>query len=218
MTSYWGPRYWYVLHSTLMLYPENPNIISKQIYTKFIELFVKLIPCPNCQKHFVELILKFPVNFNSKQDLEKWAFDIHNTVNKRLSKPKMDMDSYKIKYANINHEYIYDFIMYNKKRAYINHIPYNYLTSLLEILVLTYPCMKCRKLYRQEYLKSKIPSLYVSKIDLHRWIHTYFKIEGKHPKQSKPQHIVTKIDNTVKTSTEISPDVEHKNEQILHVL
>ena len=92
MTSHWGPLGWMTLHSISCCYPENPKQEDKLILTRFLEKFKETISCPHCKTHFSKMYEKYtryhPEWANSRYNLFLFICRAHNTVNKRLDKPK----------------------------------------------------------------------------------------------------------------------------------
>lgn len=80
------------LHSISLLYPESPSQADKQILKRYMDLFRDTITCPYCQNHFKIIYANYtrshPEWANSKFDLFMFVVRAHNTVNKRLNKPK----------------------------------------------------------------------------------------------------------------------------------
>lgn len=83
---------WMTLHSISVCYPENPQPGDKVIVARFIELFTECIPCPSCKNHFTSMFAtytrKHPEWANSRFNLFVAICRLHNTVNKRLDKPR----------------------------------------------------------------------------------------------------------------------------------
>jgi len=92
MTSFWGPMGWITLHSISVNYPENPNADDKAIVKKYLNLFAETISCPSCKSHFTNMYKSYTmVNPNwadSRFNLFLFITRAHNTVNKRLDKPR----------------------------------------------------------------------------------------------------------------------------------
>lgn len=104
MTSLWGPLGWMTLHSISLLYPESPSQADKQILKRYMDLFRDTITCPYCQSHFKIIYTNYarshPEWANSRFDFFMFVVRAHNTVNKRLNKPKPEsvqacLDMYK---------------------------------------------------------------------------------------------------------------------------
>jgi hypothetical protein len=100
----WGPSAWLFLHSISFQYPENPEQKDKTNYRLFFESLQNILPCPKCQKHYQENILKNPINLNSRNELIQWVIDIHNSVNKLNGKKEYSLDDVKKLYLT-NYNY-----------------------------------------------------------------------------------------------------------------
>lgn len=97
----WGPPGWTFLHSITLNYPENPTIKEKENYSNFFNLLSEILPCERCKEHYKKNIKENPINLNSKEELTKWLFDIHNKVNESNGKPIYDYDDFIDKYSEM---------------------------------------------------------------------------------------------------------------------
>jgi hypothetical protein len=92
MTSLWGPLGWMTLHSISLLYPESPSDADRKILKRFMDLFRDTITCPHCHQHFKIIFINYinahPEWSSSRFDFFMFVVRAHNTVNKRLNKPK----------------------------------------------------------------------------------------------------------------------------------
>jgi len=93
MTSYWGPMGWMTLHSISCLYPQSPTADDKQILVKFLTGFSETITCPSCRSHFDSMVTmykkRYPNWLDSQFNFFLFVSRAHNTVNKRLDKPRL---------------------------------------------------------------------------------------------------------------------------------
>ena len=89
--SVWGPIFWRTMHLVTIGYPSIPNEEEQQAAIAFFESLKLMIPCPICKEHYKENSQKFPVRdaVDNKQKLIRWLFDLHNTINEQLGKPKI---------------------------------------------------------------------------------------------------------------------------------
>lgn len=90
--SQWGPAYWRMAHSVTWLYPEHsPTHRQKEQMRLFFDLLPDLLPCPLCGNHFRETTATVhPLTeeaLSCRARLAHWLVDVHNEVNRRLSKP-----------------------------------------------------------------------------------------------------------------------------------
>jgi hypothetical protein len=92
MTAIWGPLGWLTLHSISVNYPEIPKAEDKAIVKKFLDLLAETISCPSCKGHFTSIYHTYTshnVNWaDSRYNLYLFVVRAHNTVNKRLDKPR----------------------------------------------------------------------------------------------------------------------------------
>jgi hypothetical protein len=190
MRQYWGPRYWYFLHSLISSYPENPNDIEKALYMQMFLLFINLIPCSICKRHFIKTLKKHPLKMNTRDEWVKWGFEIHNIVNKRLDKDILKLEKFDKMYVTIDHQYLYDFLMYNKNRAYQGQIQFQDFLMLLSIITIVFPCKKCKFGYAKKYKEDNIPKLMSSRLDLDKWIKKNIKPKGIHMKDKNKNNLV----------------------------
>jgi hypothetical protein len=92
MTQVWGPLGWMTLHSISTIYPDNPTEDDKTILKRFMKSFEDTISCPSCKGHFIDMSnvykSRVPTWLNSRIDFFTFICIAHNTVNKRLDKPR----------------------------------------------------------------------------------------------------------------------------------
>ena len=99
----WGPPGWLFLHCITMGYPEyienNPRKKNyhehqeRKLSTKeFFILIGDVLPCGACRISYKEFIEEHPIDdhLNSREDLSRWFYDIHNLVNNKLDVPKKE--------------------------------------------------------------------------------------------------------------------------------
>lgn len=90
-SEYWGPHYWFFLHTIGEIYPMYPNEVTKR---KFYDLIINMplfIPEEKIGNDFAELLDKYPVTpyLDNKDSFRKWLHFIHNKINERLGKKQM---------------------------------------------------------------------------------------------------------------------------------
>lgn len=89
--SYFGPSYWFVLHTTAKHYPKNPSPIVIERMKNFILAIPYTLPCETCQVHAIQYISNCAQQLDkicsTQETLFKFFVDFHNAVNKRLNKP-----------------------------------------------------------------------------------------------------------------------------------
>ena len=92
MTKVWGPAGWLFLHCVSFGYPyainpDNPDHAYKQDHYKtFFNLAGYVLPCKYCRQSYIDFIRETPIdNFlDTRHNLCKWLYIIHNKVNKKL--------------------------------------------------------------------------------------------------------------------------------------
>jgi len=106
-TNVWGPPGWVFLHSVTMGYPDKINprkkehIQRKKSTAKFFELIGDVLPCKYCRQSYKKFFKELPIkNFlNSREELFRWLYEIHNKVNHKLGVPACDIPSFEKIYA-----------------------------------------------------------------------------------------------------------------------
>jgi cytidine deaminase len=191
MTSYWGNRQWYWYHLISYSAPEKIELPIERIYIELLYYMTKLLPCHKCYDHFKEHVKKYPIKFNSRDNMIKWFIEMHNEVNISLNKKiytleeanqiylEMDDDSIKeskskLKLKPINHLYLNQFIKYHSDRAVYNHASLILTVKMTRILINIYPCQICREIIK-EYDSFNPLVIYGSTIPTFRkWIDNFF--------------------------------------------
>jgi len=92
MTKLWGPLGWMTLHSASIIYPDHPTHEERLILQRFLTLYMETITCNSCKQHFQNMVMvykeKYPDFLDSKVNFFLFVARCHNTVNKRLDKPR----------------------------------------------------------------------------------------------------------------------------------
>jgi hypothetical protein len=102
MTNVWGPPGWIFLHCITMGYPYKINTNNKQHlfrkkHTKdFFNSLGHVLPCKYCRESYLEYVSQNPIDkhLNTRKELAKWFYNIHNKVNQKLGVPKCDIPSF----------------------------------------------------------------------------------------------------------------------------
>ena len=95
MTKVWGPAGWLLMHCIAYGYPyainpDNPDhITKKEDYYKFFYYLGRVFPCKYCRESYQKFLKELPLidKLNTRRDLCKWVYDIHNKVNDKLGVP-----------------------------------------------------------------------------------------------------------------------------------
>ena len=96
----WGPHGWGLLHTACATHvPER-----RRTTYRFLHRFADVLPCPRCQRHFVQVLHDTVTSpaapaLASREALMQWAWHTHNGVNERLGKPAFAWDAYRALYG-----------------------------------------------------------------------------------------------------------------------
>lgn len=86
-----GRHAWYLLHTVLARFPENPRPSDRADLESYVTYFIKLYPCRDCALHFQrEILAHHPVQTSGRVPAAMWGCTVHNLVNKRLKKAVYD--------------------------------------------------------------------------------------------------------------------------------
>jgi FAD-linked sulfhydryl oxidase len=101
----WGPSGWIFIHSIALQYPISPTTFDKKRYIHFFKSLGHILPCCLCQTHY-QYYLKthkkmFDRAFSNRKSLFKWTLQFHNYVNKKLKKPKYNIQKVMMDYKQI---------------------------------------------------------------------------------------------------------------------
>ena len=109
-TSKWGPSAWDYLHTLTFNYPENPSNDHKKYYYELFNNLKFTLPCKYCRESY-NIFFKY-ININDYLDdrmgITYWLYTIHNIVNLKLNKKKVNfidvVNYYENRRANQNNE------------------------------------------------------------------------------------------------------------------
>jgi hypothetical protein len=89
----WGPHGWKFIHYVTLAYPiDNPDEETKKNYKNFLTMLQFVLPCKLCANHYAENLKKLPLTddvLSTRENLVRWAIDMHNIVNVSKNKPVM---------------------------------------------------------------------------------------------------------------------------------
>jgi hypothetical protein len=102
MTKVWGPAGWLFLHCVSFGYPyaindQNPDhATKKEDYMNFFYYLGKVLPCKYCRDSYMEFYKELNLNNNldTREQLTKWLYDMHNKVNHKLGVPECQIPTY----------------------------------------------------------------------------------------------------------------------------
>lgn len=85
----WGRHAWNFIHLVTLEYPVYPTEEDKRNYYQFFHSLQYVLPCEKCRINFATHLQKYPLDdyvLSSRDNLVKWAIDLHNEVNRQLGK------------------------------------------------------------------------------------------------------------------------------------
>lgn len=85
----WGPHVWTTIHLMAFSYPDHPTQERQKSMTDFLTNLCVNLPCPGCSIHCGNYVKENVPNVSSRDLFKKWAYDFHNTVNKRTGKREL---------------------------------------------------------------------------------------------------------------------------------
>jgi hypothetical protein len=94
----WGPVMWRILHNMAIQYPDSPTYANACNMYQRIWDFVDKIPCSDCRKNATKYIVDNPPNLYDSEKLQRWVWQFHNDVNKRVGNRQVTYDEYKTLY------------------------------------------------------------------------------------------------------------------------
>lgn len=100
---YWGPRFWFTMHTVAYFYPDDPTRDEMLHAKNFYESLQALLPCPACAAHYSRLLKTMPLDgaATSRTNLMTWVNSVHNEVNRRLGKPIVSLEEYLMMHRNL---------------------------------------------------------------------------------------------------------------------
>jgi hypothetical protein len=83
--------------------PEHPTQQEQDDILELVYAIGKTLPCDNCRTHFSKLLNSHPPQYHSqtRDKFTRWLVEVHNRVNERLGKPRIDYDFVKNKYDSM---------------------------------------------------------------------------------------------------------------------
>lgn len=90
----WGAAAWHTLHAVSLSYPPSPSQQDKQHMQQFISAFAQVLPCDACARHLRDYIRDHPPRLESRGQLARWVFDLHNVANRHAQRPQYHLESF----------------------------------------------------------------------------------------------------------------------------
>ena len=113
--EFWGPYFWKAIHLLIIGLPDELTSDHRQAITDYFNSLIYLLPCKSCRYHYSVYFEQYPVDISSKQALWNWSVDLHNNVNNRNKKKKLDYNqaiSETFKSPNIGKVNYYKYLFY----------------------------------------------------------------------------------------------------------
>ncbi len=132
ITKIWGPHLWFSLNSIVFGYPIKPTLEQKHQYMTFFKSLGWVLPCSHCRESYNFFIndgeTKLTIEkLNSRDDLIKWIYNIHNRVNKKLNYLYLtSLDEFKEKFESFRYDEnskINSYQIYEESLIEVNYIP-----------------------------------------------------------------------------------------------
>jgi len=122
--SIWGSSYWFFIHTMTFTYPEHPTTTIKKKYYDMLQNLYLVIPNTQMSIYYQSLLIEYPIKpyLDSKHDLIKWGWYIHNHINKKLNKPTLSLSDFYDLYYNIYYPKSTHIIQNKKVILYIKQI------------------------------------------------------------------------------------------------
>lgn len=94
----WGPKTWNFLHTISLSYPAVASESTKEAMFSMLQSLGVLIPCDKCRVHYKEWLnstVSTPkaVALRGRDSVFGALVDLHNSVNMRIGKPQMSMET-----------------------------------------------------------------------------------------------------------------------------
>jgi len=98
--SEWGSAGWKLLHAATFGYPENPSLEKQFSMWNFLHSLSCALPCEKCENECNSYIKVNPPPVDNSETLQRWGYDFHEHVNKRLGKPSFSWEQTKKYHLN----------------------------------------------------------------------------------------------------------------------
>ena len=84
----WGPGAWVFLQACVFTYPEEPSLMDRWLYERFLLTCMRVLPCGLCRDSTAIYLAKHPIGayLHCRQALTVWIYKMHHLVNRKLGK------------------------------------------------------------------------------------------------------------------------------------
>lgn len=93
-TRIWGPAMWKACHAATFGYPERADAATMVGARAFFHGLEWIMPCDVCRTHYRALLGELPIepHLGGRDSLARWFVEIHNRVNDRTGKHRLDFE------------------------------------------------------------------------------------------------------------------------------
>ncbi len=96
----WGPRYWFVLHTIALTYPEYPTDVTKKKYYDLIQNLPLFMPQSQSGGGLAAFLDRYPPTpyLDSRDSFQRWVHFLHNKINSALGRAEVTREEADAKY------------------------------------------------------------------------------------------------------------------------
>jgi hypothetical protein len=188
-TRFWGPSGWKLLHLVAYNYPDKPSQYEQQRYGIFYNNLKYVLPCKYCRISLTSFMEDLPVekHIESKRQLTKWIYQIHNKVNEKLRGQGLleDKDP-SLKEVDAQYEELvktkchipgWDFLYcvafnYPIAKKELSFDKMQHYVIFFKLLGEVIPCKRYRSLYKKYTKEHQMEDYLDSGRNLTKWLHT----------------------------------------------
>lgn len=92
--SVFGPGTWIVTHTLALVSDRGERKRDTRFYKLYVYRMIHALPCAQCRRHAAQYLKRTPVpKWGSGDSMFAWSVDFHNTVNARLGKPIISLET-----------------------------------------------------------------------------------------------------------------------------
>lgn len=173
----WGPWAWHLMHTISIGDNKEINSNDKLIYKKIYTLFLDIIPCLVCKKHYGEILEKNNIKLSelNRKYIIKWVINVHNLVNKQLKKRKISNSEGYNAHRRIDNKTNFKFLnaVFKNLNKNLSFDEVNNYKMFIICLAKIYPDKRYRDKLLEYTNKTKFKNISTSK-DLMNWYTKYY--------------------------------------------
>ena len=98
----WGRKFWFLMHTICLDYPDHPSQEDKEHYRTFYEYLKYVLSCETCSNNYKNHLLELPLSddvMSSRKNLFLWSVNMHNKVNRATGKKELSASDVLKKYS-----------------------------------------------------------------------------------------------------------------------